>query len=78
MTFLLYGGRVYAALQAGPYSASDRTGKHELGQRRTISSEAKSRADHLQRQAAVAVIIDFTGLLERSGGGGRCEASDKG
>ena len=78
MTFLRYRGRSCAVLQASTNSAVDWTAKHGLGQRRTISSEATSRADHLQRRAAVAAIIDFTELLERSGGGGRCEASDKG
>ena len=77
MTFLRYRGRGCAVLKAGTYSAADRTGKHGLGQRGTRSFGATRRADHLERQAAVAPIIDFMRLLERNGGGGTCEASDE-
>lgn len=50
MTFLLDGGRNYAALQTVTNSAADRTARHGLGQRRTGSSEATSRADHLEHR----------------------------
>jgi len=77
MTFLPYGGRTYAAFQARPHSAPDRTEGHGLGQRRTRSSEVRSRAVHPKRQDAVAAIVDLTTLLEWSDGGSKCEASDK-